>query len=57
MHAKLILQVHDELVLDCPLEEKDRAAELLQHEMENAVKLEVPLTVEVHSGNNWYDAK
>ena len=57
LHAKLILQVHDELVLDCPLEEKDRAAELLQHEMENAVKLEVPLTVEVHSGNNWYDAK
>ena len=56
-HAKLILQVHDELVLDCPIEEKDRAAELLQHEMENAVKLEVPLTVEVHSGNNWYDAK
>lgn len=57
LHAKLILQVHDELVLDCPIEEKDRAAELLQHEMENAVKLEVPLTVEVHSGNNWYDAK
>ena len=57
LHAKLILQVHDELVLDCPLEEKDRAAELLRHEMENAVKLEVPLTVEVHSGNNWYDAK
>lgn len=57
LHAKLILQVHDELVLDCPLGEKDRAAELLQHEMENAVKLEVPLTVEVHSGNNWYDAK
>ena len=49
--------MHDELVLDCPLEEKDRAAELLQHEMENAVKLEVPLTVEVHSGNNLYDAK
>ena len=57
LHAKLILQVHDELVLDCPLEEKDRAAELLRHEMENAVKLEAPLTVEVHSGNNWYDAK
>ena len=57
LHAKLILQVHDELVLDCQIEEKDRAAELLQHEMENAVKLEVPLTVEVHSGNNWYDAK
>lgn len=57
LKAKLILQVHDELVLDCPEEEAERAAAILKYEMENAVKLTVPLTVEVHSGKNWYDAK
>ena len=57
MKAKLILQVHDELVLDCPESEQEKASEILKHEMENAVKLTVPLTVEVHSGKNWYDAK
>ena len=55
--TKLILQVHDELVLDAPESEADAAAQLLKYEMENAVKLTVPLTVEVHSGKNWYDAK
>ena len=55
--AELILQVHDELVLDCPECEKERAADILKYEMENAVKLSVPLTVEVHCGKNWYDAK
>ena len=57
LKAKLILQVHDELVLDCPESEQEKASEILKHEMENAVKLAVPLTVEVHSGKNWYDAK
>ena len=57
MKTKLILQVHDELVLDAPESEKDKAAEILKTEMENAVKLKVPLTVEVHCGKNWYDAK
>ena len=57
LKAKLILQVHDELVLDCPESEQEKASEILKHEMENAVKLTVPLTVEVHSGKNWYDAK
>ncbi|MDE5943654.1 MAG: DNA polymerase I, partial [Clostridia bacterium] len=57
LKAKLILQVHDELVLDCPENEAEKAAEILKYEMENAVKLKVPLTVEVHSGKNWYDAK
>ena len=37
--------------------EAEKAAEILKQEMENAVKLSVPLTVEVHSGKNWYDAK
>lgn len=55
--TKLILQVHDELVLDAPESEARYAAEILKYEMENAVKLSVPLTVEVHSGKNWYDTK
>lgn len=57
LKTKLILQVHDELVLDAPKEEADRAAEILNTEMENAVQLKVPLTVDVHVGENWYDAK
>lgn len=57
LKTKLILQVHDELVLDAPEEEVEKAAGILKYEMENAVKLKVPLTVEVHTGKNWYDAK
>lgn len=57
MQTKLILQVHDELVLEAPFDEAEKASEILKYEMENAVKLKVPLTVEVHSGRNWYDAK
>ncbi len=57
LKARLILQVHDELVLDCPEGEAHEAAEILKYEMENAVDLKVPLTVDVHSGKNWYDAK
>lgn len=57
MKSKLILQVHDELVLDVPKDEEERATEILKYEMENAVKLKVPLTVDVHSGKNWYEAK
>lgn len=57
LNAKLILQVHDELVLDSPVDEEIRASEILKYEMENAVKLKVPLTVDIHSGKNWYDAK
>ncbi len=57
LEAKLILQVHDELVLDSPVNEEMPAYEILKYEMENAVKLKVPLTVDIHSGKNWYDAK
>ena len=53
----MILQVHDELVLDSPVDEEIPASEILKYEMENAVKLKVPLTVDIHSGKNWYDAK
>ena len=55
--AKLVLQVHDELVIDCPKEEQEAVAEILKTEMENAVKVAVPLTVEVGVGDNWYLTK
>ena len=57
LHAKLILQVHDELVLDCPESEVERASSMLKHEMENAVKLNVPLKADVSIGKSWYEAK
>ena len=57
LKAELILQVHDELVIEAPIGESEKAAEILKYEMENAVKLNVPLTVEVHVGKDWYEAK
>ena len=57
MQSRLILQVHDELLLECPPEEADRAAELLREAMESAAELKVPLVAEVHRGNNWAEAK
>ncbi len=55
--ARLVLQVHDELVIDCPESEQEEVAKILKAEMENAVSLRVPLTVDVHVGKNWFDAK
>ncbi len=57
MQSRLILQVHDELLLECPPEEADRAAELLREAMESAAELKVPLVAEVHRGSNWAEAK
>ena len=55
--AKLVLQVHDELIVECPEAYADRAAALLEQEMEQVVSLSVPLTAEAHWGRNWLDAK
>lgn len=57
LKTKIILQVHDELVLEAPENEVKRASEILKECMETAVELKVPLTVEVHTGKTWYDAK
>lgn len=57
MESKLILQVHDELIVEAPVHESMRAAMVLQEEMENAVKLSVPLVAEASMGATWYDAK
>ncbi len=55
--SRLLLQVHDELVLEAPPTEVDRVKDLVKAEMEGASKLRVPLLVEVGVGSNWRDAK
>ena len=55
--AKLILQVHDELIIDAPECEMEKVVALMKYEMENAVKLSVPLTVNVSTGKSWFEAK
>ena len=57
LRARLVLQVHDELIVECPEEEKETVARLLEEEMENVVSLSVPLTAEAHWGKNWLEAK
>ncbi len=55
--AKLILQVHDELIIEAPERDAENVAKLLKNTMEGACKLAVPLTVEVACGKTWYDTK
>ena len=55
--ARLVLQVHDELIVECPGEQAPRAEELLKEEMERVVELSVPLIADAHSGSNWLEAK
>jgi DNA polymerase-1 len=57
LKAKMLMQVHDEILIEAPKEEAERVAELLRREMESAVELDVPLKVEVGIGDNWMDAK
>ena len=57
LDAKLILQVHDELIIECREDLAERVSALLKEEMENAVHLAVPMTADVHSGKSWYIAK
>lgn len=57
LQAKIILQVHDELIIEAPVEEEQAVREILKYEMENAARLDVPLLVDMQSGKSWYDAK
>jgi len=57
LKAKLILQVHDELLIEAPVEEEAMVQKILREEMEQAVSLSVTLQVDMHSGNNWYETK
>ena len=55
--ARLILQVHDELLVECKREDGTKIMEILVNSMEKAVNFSVPLDVEAQIGNTWYDAK
>ena len=55
--ARLIMQVHDELIIECRRDQAEKVLSLLVDCMENACKLSVPMSVEAHIGENWYDAK
>ncbi len=57
LNAKLILQVHDELIVEAPVEEQECVSALLRECMEGAAKLRVPLIADVHAGRSWYDTK
>ncbi|MDE5946990.1 MAG: DNA polymerase I [Oscillospiraceae bacterium] len=57
LNAHLILQVHDELIVEADKSDMKRASEILKDEMTNAYNLRVPLVVDVNRGNSWYDAK
>ncbi len=57
MKSKLILQIHDELIIEAPEEEKEEAAKILREEMENAHKFNVPVVADVNIGKTWYEAK
>ena len=56
LEARLILQVHDELIVECPEAEAETVQKLLAEEMENAVQLSVPLTADAHIGHSWAEA-
>lgn len=57
LDAQIVLQVHDELILECNINQKDIVAKLLKESMENAIKMDVPLKVETSEAINWYEAK
>ena len=56
LRSKMILQVHDELVFECPNDEKEKMQKLVKQEMEGVVRLSVPLVVDMGWGKNWNDA-
>ncbi len=55
LDAKIVMQVHDELVVECSVSDAPRAREILKNEMENVVKLSIPLTADVTEGKNWLE--
>lgn len=57
LKSKLIMQIHDELIVEAPENEQEQVQKIVREEMENACKMKVKLTADVHCGKSWYDAK
>ena len=57
LKSRIVLQVHDEMMIEAPMEEKDTIKELIKNSMESAAVLQVPLVVEVSEAENWYECK
>ena len=57
LKSKIVLQVHDEMMIEAEEDEIEKVKEIMKNEMESAVKLKVPLIVEISEANNWYDCK
>ncbi len=57
LKSKVILQVHDELLVETAIEEVDIINQILKEEMGNAAKLSVPLEIDIHTGTDWFEAK
>ena len=57
LKSRLVLQVHDELLIEAHESEVEKVKEILAYEMEHAAELLVPLDVDMHTGKNWYEAK
>ena len=57
LKSRLILQVHDELLIEARLEEVEQVERILRDEMQQAARLKVPLEIDMHRGSNWYEAK
>ncbi len=57
LKSRLILQIHDELIIEAKKDEVEEIKVLMKDIMENSIKLDIPLTVDLEVGDNWYDAK
>lgn len=57
LKSKMIIQVHDELVFDVPVDEQNKLQKIIKEEMEHVCNISVPLDIEISYGNNWYEAK
>ena len=57
MEGRLVLQVHDELIVECPEQEAETVMQLITEEMTSAAQLKVPLVADAHMGRSWYEAK
>ena len=57
LEAKIVLQVHDEMMIETSDKEKEQVKKIIKQEMESAIKLEIPLIAEISEAKTWYDCK